>query len=242
MSRKRKTHGAFLAAAAGGAIALLASASTGGAATVTYTGTFVPENNSGVSGTTTVVLDDVANALTVTVSAAGLEPGQVHPQHIHGFADDSQSVLPPSVLTPTIDVNGNGRLDDEEGEALIGPPIIPLKLTSEPVPGDESTTDFPTADDGTISYNRTFVLSQELLDLLEPIDNRVVEIHGLSVDGVYDPTLPVAGAPLALVDDGGGGGGGGGGNAIPVPAAVWPGIMMLTALGGGKLMKGRQRR
>ena len=50
-----------------------------------------PLNESGVDGTATLVLNDAEQTLTVQISATGLEPGMVHPQHIHGrFADTAE--------------------------------------------------------------------------------------------------------------------------------------------------------
>src|SRR4051812_18715252 len=109
------------------AVAALAPAVIAAAAPVNFKATFATANNSGVTGTAQLSLD--GNALTVSIQANGLEPGQVHAQHIHGFADGRPSVLPPPVLTPQIDTNQNGLLDDPEAEALVGPPLVTLTLS-----------------------------------------------------------------------------------------------------------------
>ena len=50
-------------------------------------------NDSGVVATVVLVLK--GSALDVTVVARGLEPGQVHMQHIHGLAGDTNATCPP---------------------------------------------------------------------------------------------------------------------------------------------------
>src|SRR3954452_8653186 len=121
--RNRSTRSALLVAAA----TVLAPIALARAEPVSYTGTFTPVNNSGVAGTTDLSLD--GNTLTVTVNATGLEPNQQHEQHIHGFANGQQSVLPPNPLTPAVDLNSNGILEDAEAEAIVGPPLLGLSGT-----------------------------------------------------------------------------------------------------------------
>jgi hypothetical protein len=136
----------------------------------TYTANLGTLNNSGVTGTATLTLD--GNMLTVQVLASGLEPNQTHIQHIHGFMDNKKkSMCPPQ----SADANGDGFVDLGEGLPFYGGVLLNL----DP---------FPTAPDGTINYTRTFTIDASLL----PLQNRVVVIHGLTVNGVYDITMPVA--------------------------------------------------
>jgi Cu/Zn superoxide dismutase len=136
----------------------------------TYTANLGTLNNSGVTGTATLTLD--GNMLTVHVMATGLEPNQLHIQHIHGFMDNKKkSMCPPQ----SADMNGDGFVDLVEGLPFYGGVLLDL----EP---------FPTAPDGTINYTQTFTIDASLL----PLQNRVVVIHGLTVNGMYDVTMPVA--------------------------------------------------
>lgn len=154
----------------------------------TFMANLQPLNNSGVSGTATITVD--ANVLTVEVKASGLEPNLPHPQHIHGFmADNRNSTCP----TPADDTNGDGFVDLVEGLPSYGPVLLDLYL-----PIDE----FPVADaEGNIHYTRTFNLGEtefeeegKVIDYkdLKPLQNRVIVLHGLTVNGTYVATMPVA--------------------------------------------------
>ena len=128
-------------------------------------------NNSGVHGTATLMLD--GNMLTVTVEAMGLEAGKPHPQHIHGFTENNRNSTCP---TSALDTNGDGLIDLGESVPAYGPVILDLAPT-------------PTADaSGKVMYTRTFEISRDLL----PLQNRAIVLHGLTVNGTYIPTLPVA--------------------------------------------------
>ncbi len=154
----------------------------------TFMANLQPLNNSGVSGTATITVD--ANTLTVEVMASGLEPNLPHPQHIHGFMDDNRNSTCP---TPADDTNGDGFVDLVEGLPSYGPVLLELY-----VPIDE----FPEADaEGNIHYTRTFNLGEiefeeegEVIDYkdLKPLQNRAIVLHGLTVNGTYVPTMPVA--------------------------------------------------
>jgi hypothetical protein len=213
-------------------VAVLAVPTLALAAPQEFTGTFKPANSSGANGTTRLTLD--GSTLTVQINATGLEPNQNHPQHIHGFADDRRSVIPPSPLTPAIDTNGNGMLEDAEGEVFIGPPLVSLvtnPATAQFLGENPNPTDYPAAGaDGSLTYNQTFTIDPALV---EPLDLRVVEIHGLTVSGTYDATLPVAGAQISAS----GTGGGGGGNPIPLPPGAWAGIATIAIIKGKSALK-----
>ena len=76
-----------------------------------YATQFTALNNSGVSGYTLLLADESNKTLTVHIRAEGLEPNQVHAQHIHGFMDDTDA------KTPTIreDADGDGFVELAEG-------------------------------------------------------------------------------------------------------------------------------
>ncbi|MER2997957.1 hypothetical protein [Pontibacter populi] len=148
--------------------------------TKTYTANIMSLNDSGVSGTATLTLE--GDQLTVHIMATGLEPGMVHPQHIHGFMDSNQNAVCPPM---SADTDGDGLVELGEGVPFYGPVLLPL----EP---------FPTAPDGSINYTQTFTVSAGIL----PLQNNVIVLHGMTVDGEYWPTLPVACAAIKVANNG----------------------------------------
>ena len=154
----------------------------------TFTAQLSPLNDSGVSGKANITVEN--NTLTVSVWAEGLEPNMVHPQHIHGFMENNRNSTCPS---PSDDTNGDGIVDLVEGLPSYGPVLLELYL-----PIDE----FPVADAaGTIHYERTFNLGEvefaeegEVISYadLKPLQNRAIVLHGMTVNGEYIATLPVA--------------------------------------------------
>src|SRR4028118_69504 len=120
-----------------------------------YVTDFTALNNSGVHAHALLFLDKEAQTLTVHIRAEGLEPGQVHAQHIHGFANDMDA------KTPTIrqDVDLDGLVELLEGLQTYGP--VQLNLTTEPGAREQLTgmtgIAFPTADaNGVLRYTETF--------------------------------------------------------------------------------------
>jgi hypothetical protein len=187
---------------------------------------FTALNNSGVSGSALVFRD--GNTLTVSVQAEGLEPDQMHLQHIHGNLTEDDS------FTPTIrnDVDGDGFVELAEGIPSYGPVLLNLALDAEaatevPIGGMAAgPLAFPMADeDGTLGYVRSFTFETEgeanraealLFDELTPVDKREVVLHGLSLaegqgekggpgpdeaDGTagYKALLPVASGELSRI-------------------------------------------
>jgi len=233
MNPSRFFRASLVASAAG--VALSAGACL--AASQTYTATFTPANNSGVTGTASVTLN--GDELTYSVSATGLEPNKFHQEHIHGFLNpnDKPSQLP---VLPRDDKNGNGMLDDLEGEAVIGGPI--LYLTASPAANEGNTfSDFPVADaKGNLNFKQTYDVTDYLV-FLQPLEIRGIELHGKTVDGDYMADLPVASGLLRLSSGGTGGtgGSGGGGTAVPLPAGVWTGGLLLGLTGAATLKKRR---
>lgn len=138
-------------------------------------------NNSGVHGVARVVLK--GNRLTVSIQAEGVEAGKPHPQHIHGFADDSAASCPDL----SADTDGDHLVSVGEGVPVFGPIILPLQP-------------FQTAEDGTINYQEEFMLGEDVavtVDDVEPLGKRTIVLHGLTIDGTYVPTMPVACGRLA---------------------------------------------
>jgi CHRD domain len=165
-------------------------------------------NNSGVQGAALVRLDD--NTLSVDVRATGLTPNEIHPQHIHGFADDQPSTLPTIALDSDLD----GFVeDDESGPTATGPVILSLSASGD-VTNLALSEDFPTANaEGRLDFRQTYSFDQNdpeqaaiLQELVDRLDGREVQLHGLDVpagegadtpgevngEGGYLATLPVA--------------------------------------------------
>lgn len=153
-----------------------------------YTVDFTALNGSGVTGSADLSL--MGDKLTVKVNATGLEPNVVHPQHIHGFTGNKGNSTCP---TSADDTNGDGLIDLVEGLPSYGGVLLELY-----VPIDQ----FPVADaNGILTYERTFTLGEtefaeegELISQsdLSPLQNRTIVLHGMTVNGKYVATLPVA--------------------------------------------------
>jgi hypothetical protein len=156
-------------------------------------------NQSGVSGTGMVTLE--GNQVTVMIEASGLVQGQPHAQHFHIGAEGT-------CPTDAEDADGDGFLSTTEGAPFYG--AIGTSLTTE---GPTSPAEglavefFPTADDGTVAYERTFEVTE---DVHAAFDNgtAVLVLHGVDKDGSgaydgdvmsdLDPALPMeATAPAA---------------------------------------------
>jgi Ca2+-binding RTX toxin-like protein len=176
-----------------------------------YTTTFTTLNGSGVTGSALLAVDD--DKLTVLIAASGLEAGQPHPQHIHGFltGQDAQ--------TPTIadDADGDGYVELAEGVPDYGPVL--LSLTS---PAGAGLEGFPTAPGGQVFFTEHYHIGGSNphgeahhgnMDLglpSEDFDLREIVLHGMTVpagagagtpgevDGTagYKAVLPVASGEL----------------------------------------------
>lgn len=159
-------------------------------------------NVSGVEGTALLTLrgDD----LTAFISASGLTPGQTHPQHIHGFEDDTVVARTPTVAFDDNALGGDedGLVELAEGLDAYGGILLPL----EP---------FPTAPDGTVTFATKYDVD---VDLLQPLEIREIVLHGKVVpDGVgagtggevdggengYITVLPVSAGELRGTDQAG---------------------------------------
>ena len=98
-----------------------------------FTTDFTALNNSGVHAHALLFFNEAAQKLTVHIRADGLEPGQVHAQHIHGFLSDMDAKSP----TIAQDVDLDGIVELFEGEKTYGP--IQLNLTTEPGDAEQLT-------------------------------------------------------------------------------------------------------
>lgn len=169
---------AAASAAAALALAGLGTALPASAHTTPHRVALAELNNSGVSGQVTVL--EQHGRIRVNLTAHGLEAGQVHPEHIHGFVDGDEATCP----TPDLDTDGDGLISFVEGLPAYGPVVITLGVDETP--------------GSTLSYSRTFTETDggEPTSSLGPLADFVVIVHGLTVDGSYEPSLPVACAAL----------------------------------------------
>jgi hypothetical protein len=186
--------------------------------TDTYVALLTPSNNSGAVGAAVVRLDQEDTSVTVDLAMAGLEPGQVHASHIHGFASDVRSLLPNFRL----DLDGDGFVEDQEGEAVVGPVILAL-TTDGSISDAVLAASFPVADAAGNLYLRQVYdfdtadpAQRELFGELEDrLGGREVQVHGLTLPATqgegttfevngeegYKPNLPVANGILLPVKD-----------------------------------------
>lgn len=185
-----------------------------------YTTDFTTLNNSGVDGHALLFLNESTQTLTVSIEAHGLEPGQVHAQHIHGFDDDSTAHSP----TLAQDADRDGFVELAEGQMRYGPIQLNLTLNPEDSAHDHGTAGhdhsgdaaFPAADaDGNLHYIETFHFgssdpnAQSIFDGITPLEAKEIVLHGLTLqdgqgggegeaDGTagYKGVLPVASGEL----------------------------------------------
>ncbi len=135
-----------------------------------------PLNGSGVGGTVHLTLE--GGVLTVRLEATGLEANRPHPQHIHGHMkpvtnDNGNATCP----TPAADADGDDLVSVGEGLPNYGPVLIPLPTS--------------TTADGNLAYTATFT-DLSAIQPANTLQNRAIVLHGMSVNGVYIGSLPVA--------------------------------------------------
>ena len=210
-------------------------------------------NASGVSGTGMVTLS--GDQATVMIEASGLVPGAPHAQHFHIGA---QGTCP----TDADDEDGDGFVSVTEGAPYYG--AIGSSLTTE---GDTSPDSglavdrFPTAEGGTISYERTFTVTEDVQKAFAA-GTAVLVLHGVDKDGSgtydgdvvsdLDPSLPMeATAPAACgafeeaqmgtAPNGGAETGAGGTAGIEQQAAIGVGALALAGAAGAGALAYRRR-
>lgn len=180
----------------------LGLASTAMAASMTYRATLEPLNNSGASGSVTVVLNGNQAKITEEVSGLAAEfDGKPYPhvQHIHG---EAQGISPP----PSADKNGDGVVNTAEGLPFYGKILTTLSKTGDTSP-DAATTLEVAPSGAEFSYARTITLSSAAVKSLKA-GKAVVVIHGLDPATLSEeaqaakselvPALPLAATSPAL--------------------------------------------
>ena len=180
-----------------------------------YTTNFTTLNGSGVTGEAIIGYDVDSGRITVAISASGLEPNQVHIQHIHGFLDGTDA------QTPTIatDTDGDGFIELDEGGVTYGPILLNLSTDHTNGTGGDNghshgdLAGFPTAPDGNIWFIESYDLPAGMLPADPMLGLREIVIHGLTVGegvgagtpgevngvGEYKLVLPVASGELSQV-------------------------------------------
>jgi hypothetical protein len=160
-----------------------------------FTGTLMPLNNSGVTGTFTVEQMGQGQ-IRVSIHATGLEPtSNPHVAHIHGVQGNTNAMCP----TRAQDTDGDGYVELAEGLTTYGPIMVPL---GDVDPNHDGVVDYSM----TFKLNRasTFAMGFDKSSLL-PLSLREIVIHGLTVPAVgqgtpgevdgtagYKTVLPVA--------------------------------------------------
>lgn len=184
MNRRLKTVAAtlFMAVAALSIMlvpaAALAQPAPPVAAPHIYVSPIQPLNNSGVAGI--AILAEQDNQLRVILITHGLEPGVTHAQHIHGFLGTSgpthQSVCPPPSAAT------NGIISFADGLPYYGPVVVPL--TPYPMVGQN----------GIEIFVHTFSLPANF----DSASAYTIVLHGLTLNGTYSPSTPVACGAIRL--------------------------------------------
>lgn len=139
--------------------------------TVNYRARLAALNGSGASAV--VALKLKGDQLSVRVDAAGVEPAKEHMQHVHGLASGN-ATCPTAAQA---DANHDGLITFAEGLPFYGAVLVPL--TPSPTANASGAYTF----EGTFTVNRSQLL---------PLEDRTVVIHGKTVAGSYDASVPVA--------------------------------------------------
>jgi len=187
----------------------------------TFVAIILPANNSGVFGAARITFDEAAGTVAVEMDLAGLEPGQEHAAHLHGFADDRASLVP----NGTLDADLDGFVEASEAAGIIGPVL--LGLTTDGGISDATLTgDFPVADANGIARLRqdyAFDLDDPaeaalFAELQDRMEGRQLQVHGLTLDAAqgegtrgevsgeagFQPLVAVAHGAVLATDDAGG--------------------------------------
>jgi len=131
-------------------------------------------NNSGVTGH--VLLTLAGTQLTVVLQARNLEAGKEHMQHIHGLASGT-ATCPTAALA---DSDHDGIITLAEGLPFYGAVL-------------QALTPYPTANAaGNVSYTQTFTLTAAQVATLGTLETRTIVLHGKTINGAYDASVPVA--------------------------------------------------
>lgn len=170
-------------------------------------------NDSGATGTAT--LDLKGRTLSFHLMAQGLEPGKVHPMHIHG--KDAPEIA--NCPTQAQDANNDGFVSVIEGAGQYG--LIKLNLTKPQTPfgppattalftpfaGKANNANFPVADaNGNEMFDSSYVFdtsaaAEGAFKSLTPLENQHIVLHGAEAPGSVDAdAFALLGAPVKAED------------------------------------------
>jgi hypothetical protein len=131
-------------------------------------------NTSGVRGNAQLQVRGAS--VRVLVNASRLTTGTVHAIAIQGFSGDTtKAVIPPASAAGT-----DGIITGALGEPFFGDPMLSLVDSAGASPSSDAS--------GALHFKRTFAGQSAL----RPLRLRTIVVYGGIVNGVYDPTLPVA--------------------------------------------------
>lgn len=153
-----------------------AAAVNPGPVSAVYQAKLEPLNNSGVHGSALITV--TATTMTVNLTAQGHEPDKLHVQHIHGFTTTAATCPPASAA------GADGILSFADGLPYYGP--VQVNLAPFPTPTNEG---------GALHYRQAFAIAS-LPFPTSDLTQKVIVLHGLTVDGAYVPSLPVACGPI----------------------------------------------
>lgn len=155
-----------------------------------YRASLNPLNNSGASGTATVIVK--GDQVRVSIHSTGLSPNLPHAEHIH---IGGQNVCP----TIADDTNGDGIVDIAEGMPKYGDVKVSLVTSGDDSAGSALALDrYPVADaNGTINYHEILALPSGVS--ASDIASGVIVQHGISeLSG--DPTKYDGSTPSSDAD------------------------------------------
>jgi len=130
-------------------------------------------NNSGVSGKVKIEIEN-NTTLEIKLKAKGLEANKPHPQHIHGLNDATANATCPKL---NADVNADNIISVGEGLPFYGPIVLPLP------PFDLVKAN------GKLKYKAKFTINPKSIGSL---DKRTIVLHGMTIDGNYVASTPIA--------------------------------------------------
>ena len=148
-----------------------------------YSVTLGALNDSGVTGTGMVMLD--GDQAHVMLQVHGLVADQDHVSHIHGFDNGTIATCP----TQALDTNpSDGIISLTEGLPAYGA----VQLGFDTLTPDAG---------GNVSLDQTFTLdATQMAALGASLADNAIVVHGLTVNGTYDASVPVA-CGLVTADD-----------------------------------------
>ncbi len=149
-------------------------------ADTTVTAELSESNDSGVTGTASLIAKD-DGGLRVVIRGDGFVPGQPHAQHVHGSTTGGHFMCP----TMENDTDGDGLLTNEEASGEYGDVFMALTTQGDASADSGLALDrMPIADEsGHLEYDRTFNADQLPDGLVEQLAHLHVVQHGIDVNG-----------------------------------------------------------